>query len=96
MIPLKEKLKIDREKLAEETKQIQKEVSKQTIGYIVAALSLVAGLAWNEAIKALIEYIYPLDEDTLQAKFIYAITITLIIAFVAGYLVRFTKDEEKK
>ncbi|PIP45941.1 MAG: hypothetical protein COX15_01875 [Candidatus Colwellbacteria bacterium CG23_combo_of_CG06-09_8_20_14_all_42_19] len=66
-------------------------------GYIVGALGLVAGLAWNDAIKALIEYLFPLAKNTLLAKFIYAILMTFIIGIVASYLIRFfDKKEENK
>ena len=39
----------------EEDKRIRDLVRERTMGYIVGALGLVAGLAWNDAIKSLIE-----------------------------------------
>jgi hypothetical protein len=48
---------------------LREELKKQTLGYIVGALGLVAGLAWNEAIKAFIEFLFPLSQDTLLVKF---------------------------
>ena len=66
---------------------IKKEVRERTLSYIVAALGLVAGLAWNEAIKSLIEYFFPASNGLL-AKFIYTIILTLIVVFVTTYLVR--------
>ncbi|PIR06003.1 hypothetical protein COY65_00255 [Candidatus Jorgensenbacteria bacterium CG_4_10_14_0_8_um_filter_39_13] len=61
----------------------------------MAAFGLVAGLAWNEAIKSLIEYIFPLSRNTLLLKFVYAILITLILVFISIYLVKLLKAEEK-
>ena len=60
----------------------------------MAGMGLVAGLAWNEAIKALIEYLYPLDQNSLLAKFIYAALITVIIVMFSTYL--FGPKEDKK
>ena len=42
-------------KIKEKSKEFQQEVREKTFGYIVASFGLVAGLAWNEAIKAMIE-----------------------------------------
>lgn len=70
------------------------EFKAKTVGYIVGALGLVAGLAWNEAIKGFIDYLYPLGKDSLPAKFIYAIAITIIVALLGWYMTR--EEEEKK
>lgn len=82
------------EKVPSTTQKIRREVRIQTVTYILAALGLVAGLAWNEAIKGLIEYFFRTGENSLPAKFIYAILITLIVAIVSMYLIRY--KEEKK
>ncbi len=72
------------------------EVKEKTLGYILAALGLVAGLAWNEAITALINVLFPLGKDTLLAKFIYAMVITVVLIVVTMWLVRiFNKDENR-
>ncbi len=70
-----------------------KEIRKQIVGYLMAALGLIAGLAWNEAAKGLIEHIYPLDQHGLWAKFIYAIIITLVVVIVSWLLLRDTEDK---
>ena len=83
--------------LKEESGELEREVRERTVGYIVGALGLVAGLAWNEAIKALIEYIFPQNADTLFPKFIYAVFITFVVVFLSVYLVRLSgKKVEKK
>jgi len=74
--------------------KIKKEFQKKMIGYIVAAFGLVAGLAWNEAIKALIEYFFPMSQSGMLAKFIYAIVITLVLVIVTVYLTRFIAEKE--
>jgi len=79
--------------IAEEGRRVEKEVRERMITYLTAAFGLVAGLAWNDAIKALIEYLYPLDKNSVPAKFIYAILITLVLVFVTMYLVKVIKKE---
>jgi len=83
------------EKIKKESEEIKTEAKQKIIGYIVAAFGLVAGLAWNEAVKSLIEYIFPLSRNTLLLKFIYAILITLVLVFISIYLVKLLKAEEK-
>lgn len=74
---------------------IKKEVRERTLGYIAAAFSLVAGLAWNDAVKSLIESVFPLKETTLPAKFIYAATVTLFVIIFTVYLTRLFEEKEK-
>lgn len=83
------------EKIKEEGRGLTREVRERTFGYMVAAFGLVAGLAWNEAIKSLIEYLFPLAQNTLLAKFLYAVIITLMVIFVSFYLTRFAGGGKK-
>lgn len=86
------------EKFNEERKKVTNEIREKLLGYLVAALGLVAGLAWNDAIKSTIEYAFPLNKDSLTMKFIYALIITLVIVVATVYLTRILKrkEEEKK
>ncbi len=70
------------------------EVKEKTVGYILAALGLVAGLAWNEAIKALIERFFPVGTSTLLVRFSYAVLITIVVVVVSIYLTRLNKRKE--
>ena len=81
-------------KIKDKGKEFEREVREKTFGYIVASFGLVAGLAWNEAIKAMIEVFFPLQKDTLKAKFIYAILITIVVVSVSLYFSRFFKKEK--
>ena len=83
-----------RRKIKEEQVRLRKEIKERTISYIVAAFGLVAGLAWNEAIKALIEHFFPIERGGVLAKFIYAILQTIIVVVISVYLVRLIKKEE--
>ncbi|MCE9643861.1 DUF5654 family protein [Candidatus Parcubacteria bacterium] len=69
--------------------KLKDELREKTLGYIITALGLVAGLAWNEAIKSFIEYVFPLGNNTLLLKFIYAIVVTVAIVIFATNLNRF-------
>jgi len=82
------------DKIKGETSKIQREVRKKSLGYVLAGFALVGGLAWNDAIKALIATMFPNSTDNLFAKFGYAILITLVIVVVSMYLARLMKKEE--
>lgn len=88
MIKKLEKLKVERDK-------VKKEAKKQILAYITAAFGLVAGLAWNEAIKGLIEYLFPLSQNNVWVKFLYAIIMTFVVVIISIYLVKLFKKEEK-
>jgi hypothetical protein len=72
--------------------ELRDKIRNQTVGYIMAAFGLVAGLAWNDAIKGFIDYLYPIGKDGLPAKFIYAVMITLIVVLISWYI---NRDDQK-
>lgn len=84
------------EKIKRESKKISGEVKEKTLGFIITAFGLVAGLAWNEAIQSLIKSFFTVDKDSIWVKFIYAIVMTLLVVVVTIYLTRlFGKNEEE-
>ncbi len=68
-------------------------MKNQTISYIAGALGLVAGLAWNDAVKALIESLFPLDKSSVWIKFIYAVLVTIVVVILTSYIF---KSSDKK
>jgi len=64
------------------------EVRAKTATYIGTAFGLVAGLAWNDAIKALIESVFPLTRNTVAVKFLYAILVTVVVVVLIRYIDR--------
>ncbi|MDX1607790.1 MAG: DUF5654 family protein [Candidatus Spechtbacterales bacterium] len=76
--------------------EIRREIKKRTAGYIVAGLALVGGLAWNDAIKTLIETFFPKSGTTVIAKLAYAIFITIVIVIAGYYVTKFFEKEEIK
>ena len=93
---MEQKIKNGINKFKKESSYVQKEVRQNLVKYIGAAFGLVAGLAWNDAIKALIEFLFPFQKNELLAKFIYAILITLVVVIITAYLVKLFKKEEEK
>lgn len=85
-----------KEKLKAETKKIKNEAREKILGYFLTALGLVAAFAWNDAVKSLIEFLFPLSNNVLIAKFGYAIFITLIVVIFSIYLTRLLKKNENQ
>lgn len=73
---------------SQEQKHLRSEIRERTLGYILAAFGLVAGLAWNDAIQSFIGYLFPSPENTLPAKFLYAIIISFIVVMISVYISR--------
>ncbi|PIT91796.1 hypothetical protein COU12_01090 [Candidatus Jorgensenbacteria bacterium CG10_big_fil_rev_8_21_14_0_10_54_38] len=70
-------------RLGEKGNHFRREMREKVTGYLLAAFGLVAGLAWNEAIKGLIDYLFPLSQNSLIAKFGYAGLITIFVAIMS-------------
>ena len=81
-------------KIRESQANLHKEIKEKTVVYILAAVSFVAGLAWNEAIKSLIDQFFPNSSNSVLIKFIYAVIVTIIIVLVTVYLSRISQDKK--
>lgn len=76
-------------------KTLKYEFGSRINQYIGAGFGLVAGLAWNDAIKALIDYIFPQEKaGSLWAKFAYAVIMTLVVVLITLYISRIFKKEK--
>lgn len=87
------------EKIKREGTKISREVKEKTLGFILTAFGLVAGLAWNEAIQSLIKSFFVVDKDSIWVKFLYAIVITVVVVIITIYLTKFfgkNEEEDKK
>lgn len=82
-------------KIKKEGEELRQEVRKRTVIYVTAALGLVVGLAWNEAIKSIIEYFFPLSQNTVAAKIIYALAMTAVLAVATVYILKEPNNEKK-
>lgn len=82
--------------IKEKSVAFNRRIRDEALGYITTAMGLVAGLAWNDAVKAFIEHFFPVSKNTLLAKFLYAALITVFAVFVAKSFIGKDADEEKK
>lgn len=76
-------------------KEIKTHIKDQTAGYMMAALGFVAGLAWNDAIKTLIETLFPFSKSGVLPKFIYAVLITMVVVLLSRYFLKPAATDKK-
>jgi len=67
---------------------IKLKFKKETVKYLLAAFGLVAGLAWNDAVKSFIEFVFPLSKSSVWVKFIYAVLVTFLVFLVGQYVLK--------
>ena len=70
------------------TSNVGKLIMETILGLITTAFAFVAGLAWNEAIQALIQQFVGTG-SALTSLFTYAIIVTVIAVIVTVILARF-------
>ena len=87
--------KINKMKKIKKGQRLGKVLIDKITTYLIAAFGLVAGLAWNDAIKSSIEFFIPLQGNRLLMKFGYAILITFIFAILTVYILKLIKKEDK-
>lgn len=75
-------------------KEAKKQVVGQTITLLSGAFALVAALAWNDAVKSLIDSYFPAGKG-LYSKFIYAFLLTVLVVFVTTRLQKYSIKEEE-
>ena len=68
-------------KTKENVQETNRQVISQSVTFISSAFVLIAALAWNEAIKDLINQYFKTGSG-LISKFIYALIVTLIAIIV--------------
>jgi len=83
------------QKILLEKEELRQEAGDKFRQYIGAGFGLVAGLAWNDAIKSSIEYLFPLEKNSLTAKFAYAVLMTLVVVVIGLSLAKLFKKKDK-
>ncbi len=68
--------------------EARKAIRTRTLGYIAGGLGLVAGLAWNDAIRSLIDQLLPNSGGSVLAKLFYALVVTIVVAVLLSYVER--------
>lgn len=74
------------QKVTEKITSTSSNIFSKATGFITAGLGIVVGLAWNDAVQALVKVLFPMDTSSVVAKFSYAIVITVFLVFVSGKL----------
>lgn len=72
----------------EEKKNLRIEILEKVSTLATAGLGLVAALAWNDAIKAIFDQLFPKPGDNVAALVGYALLITIIIVIITIQLGR--------
>lgn len=75
----------------DELTELKTQAREKTANLILAGFGFVAGLAWNEAIRSLIDTLFILEKNSLLAKFVYAILVTILIVIVSYLFNKFSK-----
>ena len=80
-------------KAREGAKETEKQVISKTAELLNAAFALVAALAWNEAVKALIDKFFP-SGSGVYSKFAYALIVTVIVVIITTRLAKYAEKKE--
>ncbi|MDO8487184.1 MAG: DUF5654 family protein [Candidatus Curtissbacteria bacterium] len=83
--------------MAKKNKKLTRELLRQMITLSTSGFGLVAALAWNEAIQAIVrEYVdrYLPSGAGVVSKLLYALLITLLAVFITYQLSRIIADED--
>lgn len=77
---------------------IKANISKQLPTIMIGSLTLIAGLAWNEAFQKLINYYVPekyRGKDNVWFKVCYAFILTVTIIIVITVILKFSSKENQ-
>lgn len=74
-------------------KRLPKVVIERMMTLMLGGFAFVAALAWNDAIQSLVQRFFDPESSGIQAKFFYAVIITVIITVVSLRLSRFTGED---
>jgi len=75
--------------------QLKQEFRQSLVSYMLAAFGFVAGLAWNEAVQALVNTLFPLSKDAVWVKFLYAVIITVLVVVVSAILIKLSGKKKE-
>lgn len=70
---------------------LSRSVIKKILELMTAAFSLVAALAWNDAIQSLFARVFG-EADGIIAKFLYAALVTAIVVVIIMRMSRLAKE----
>ena len=82
-----------RDPLMQEFHETKNAIKENLLTLVVAAFTLVAALAWNDAVRSLVKIIFPQGNGGIISKFVYSIIVTIIVAVIS---LRLRKIASKK
>lgn len=72
-----------------------RKIVDKVVTLFTAACGLVAALAWDDAVKSLFQRYYPFPGTGIEAKFLYAFSITILFVILSSILAALlSKGEE--
>ncbi len=85
------------EHLKEERRALQHTVKERLSAALTGAFALVAALAWNDAVRAAIDYFYPPSKGgDIGPKFLYAVVVTFVVSLAFYIITKILADKEKE
>lgn len=79
---------------------MKSKVVAQALAMMSTAFGLVAALAWNEAVKALISELLPKKGQGILPLFVYALVVTIVAVVATSRIIKikekFEEEEETK
>lgn len=82
--------------MSKEVRKFRKEFLKTMIQLATAGFGLVAALAWNSAIQAIIAKVFPGDKSSIASQIFYAAIITFVAVFVTYTLGKAVQEESEE
>ena len=73
--------------------KFKKESKEKIFTLLLGGFGLVAALAWNDAIQTFFNTFFP-KSDCLIGKFVYAVLVTCVVAFVSINLAKTSEDKK--
>lgn len=83
-------------RLYEEGEMMTQRILEKIITLFTAAVGVVAALAWDDAVKSVFQRCYPFPGRGLEAKFAYAIIVTMVAVLLTSILAKLLSMEEEK
>ena len=83
--------------VGDDSKQLVDETKKQVAAFVMGGLAITIGLSWNEAVKSSIDDYFPLQKSGgVQAKFTYAVILTILMVLLTVFIVNMGIYKEPK
>lgn len=61
-----------------------------------AAIGLVAALAWDDAVKSVFQKYYPFPGTGIEAKFMYAFSVTIVAVLITTILASMADEDDQQ